>query len=131
MDADTLSDLLRSINKWESIIAGTGQDDAGLNCALCKRYFELRIFVGDVQSPPVQDRAYVSAPHMKIGRPITTGSTVAETTIAPSPSYAASVAGLQRHNSNSCGNCCREDTEERDAQPHCGTFAGGQSVVWT
>jgi hypothetical protein len=39
MDADTLSALRHSIQKWEMIIAGVGGDDADLNCALCRKFF--------------------------------------------------------------------------------------------
>jgi hypothetical protein len=38
MDADTLSALRHSIQKWEMIIAGVGGDDADLNCALCQKW---------------------------------------------------------------------------------------------
>jgi SAM-dependent methyltransferase len=40
MDADTLSALRHSITKWEMIIAGAGADDGGLNCALCRKFFD-------------------------------------------------------------------------------------------
>ena len=40
MDADTLSALRHSIRKWEMIIASAGGDDAGLNCALCQKFFD-------------------------------------------------------------------------------------------
>ena len=40
MDADTLSALRHSIKKWEMIIAGAGGDEAGLNCALCLKFFD-------------------------------------------------------------------------------------------
>jgi hypothetical protein len=40
MDADTLSALRHSIKKWEMIIASGGGDDAGLNCALCQKFFD-------------------------------------------------------------------------------------------
>ena len=40
MDADTLSALCHLITKWEMIIAGAGGDDGGLNCALCRKFFD-------------------------------------------------------------------------------------------
>jgi hypothetical protein len=39
MNADTLTALRHSIEKWESIVAGKGGDEAGFNCALCQKFF--------------------------------------------------------------------------------------------
>ena len=41
MDKATREALLGSIEKWERIVAGTGEDRGTLNCPLCtKFYFE-------------------------------------------------------------------------------------------
>ena len=43
MDKSTREALLGSIEKWERIVAGTGEDRGTLNCPLCKKfYFEDR-----------------------------------------------------------------------------------------
>ena len=84
MDADTLAALLRSIEKWENIVAGTGEDDFGTDCALCHKFFILQIFARDVRSPCVQGKANVAALRMMNGRRIMITSTDAETRkIAP------------------------------------------------
>ena len=38
MDAVTLEALKGSIEKWEAIVAGTGEDRGGLNCPLCAEF---------------------------------------------------------------------------------------------
>ena len=38
MKRATLTALEKSIKKWEAIVDGTGADEGGSNCALCKRF---------------------------------------------------------------------------------------------
>jgi hypothetical protein len=38
MDKTTLKALKGSIAKWEAIVAGTGHDNGGDNCPLCKMF---------------------------------------------------------------------------------------------
>ena len=40
MDKETLKALKGSIKKWEKIVAGTGVDDGGGNCPLCKLFLD-------------------------------------------------------------------------------------------
>ena len=40
MDPATLEALKGSIEKWEEIVAGTGEDQSTANCPLCKMFFE-------------------------------------------------------------------------------------------
>ena len=39
MDDATREALLGSIEKWEGIVAGTGEDKGVLNCPLCKMFY--------------------------------------------------------------------------------------------
>jgi hypothetical protein len=41
MDKETLEALEGSIKKWESIVAGTGEDKGTDNCPLCIKFYDL------------------------------------------------------------------------------------------
>jgi len=40
MDKKTLEALRKSIEKWEKIVAGKGEDQGSSNCALCQLFME-------------------------------------------------------------------------------------------
>lgn len=60
MDADTLKALQGSIEKWEAIVAGTGEDKGAKNCPLCQMfhpdYVEPETFAESCNGCPVKDR---------------------------------------------------------------------------